>query len=992
MAVDIRLLGHVRARVGGREVDLGAAQQRCVLVALAVDAREPVSADQLVHRVWGDRVPLRAKETLRTYLTRLRKALGDEVGIVRRAGGYVLEVDPAAVDLHRFRGLVERARAAGGQADELYGQALELWRGEPFSGLDTRWVNEVRAALEREHWAALLDHTDALLRRGRHAELVPDLVARAAAHPLDERVAGQLVLALYRSGRQAEALEHYRRVRDELAEQLGVDPGPELQDMHRRILGADRALAVREPSPATAKPHQLPSAVRHFVGRAGELEALTAWAEDAARHDDAVSIACVTGIPGVGKTSLAVSWARRNRDRFPDGQLYADLRGFDPAGAPLSPEEAIRGFLDAFGVPAHAVPAEPGARAALYRSLLEGKRMLLVLDNARDTDQVRALLPHDAGCPVLVTSRRQLSGLVAREHAHHIRLDALDAAEARDLLATFVGWGRVAAEAEAVEQITRRCAHLPLALCIAGARASAEPGLPLATLVADLNAERRLLSALSTSDSADTDLRSVFSWSYRACPSPGSARLFRRLADHPGPDIAIATAAALAGVGEDEARAALTELAEANLVQHHRPGRYQQHDLLRAYADEVARAADDEVERRAATTRCLDHYLAKAASAMALVDPRGSGASEFPDRAAAVAWLDAEYHNLLASAAHAAAHGWHEHAWRLPCALQYFFDIRGRVDDWLRTHGAALEAARELADERAEAEVRKGLTIVCWLTSRLDEALEHSGRALTLYRRSGDRSGEAELLNLRGLIEERVGRYHDALRHFGQALALRQGTGQHRGEAVALQNLGNVLDVLGRLEEALDHYQRALVRFRESGERRAEAIVLINVGIVRKRLGRLDDAVAAFQEALVLTEEGDHWVTGNALTGLGTALGALGRREEAVEHHREALRLIRAVGDRAAESAVLNNLGVVHLAEGDAARALSLHREALALAVRARHRHEEARAHDGIASAVADRDPATARHHWTRAIAVYDEIGAPVEERIRRALASLPAP
>ncbi|NKE62108.1 tetratricopeptide repeat protein [Lentzea sp. PSKA42] len=977
MKVDIRLLGHVQARIGGRAVELGAAQQRCVLVALVVEPGRPVSADQLVHRVWGDRVPATARGTLRTYLTRLRKVFGGtDVAIVRRAGGYVFEVDAEAVDLHRFRDLVSRARFEGEHADALFDRALALWNGEPFSGLDTPWINEVRDTVTGEHWAAQLDHADARLRQGRHAELVTDLVAWSHDHPLDERLAGQLILALYRCGRQAEALEHYRRVREQLAEELGVDPGPELRRLHQRILEVDVALS--EPATAAAL-RQLPGAVPHFAGRAAELGVLTAWSETAARHPDTVSIMCVSGIPGVGKTCLAVAWARRHSDRFPDGQLYVNLRGFDQDGTPMPPAQAVRGFLEAFQVPPQKIPADPDAQAALYRSLVEGKRMLVVLDNARDTEHVRALLPRSPSCLVLVTSRHQLTGLVVREQARQITLDTLSPAEALDLLTAFLGADRIAAEREAASELAVRCGHLPLALSIAGARAQAVPGLPLASLVAEMASQR--LGALST-DGPDTDLRSVFSWSYHALPA-SAARLFRQLAAHPGPDIAVATAAALADVTDAEARVALAELAQANLVQQHKPGRYQLHDLLRAYADEVARATDSDADRHAAAIRCQDYYLDTTQAAMSLVDPRAAQLPVEMDREAALEWLDSEYRNLLASA----AHGTPEHAWRIPVVLQYYFDIRGRVDDWLETHHAALAFAD--GDDKASATIHKNLAVAYWLTTHFDEALQHNELALALFHRSGDLAGEGEMLNLRGLIEERRGRYHDAIKYLREALELRFATGERRGPAVTLQNLGNVLDMVGRYDEAIEHYQRALPIFRELGERRGVAIVLANTGMVQRRAGRYEEALESYRAATTFTEATDHWVAGNTMNGMGTVLNRLGRNEEALTHLLEALRLMRQVGDRACESAILNNLGVAHRALGSPDQALVHHRESLALAADAQHRHEEATAHDGIAQVIVATEPESARDHWARALAIYEELGAPETDEVRQSLAGL---
>ncbi|MFL6125295.1 tetratricopeptide repeat protein [Actinophytocola sp.] len=1004
MAVEFRLLGSVEVRIDGRRVDAGPPLQRSVLVALLVEADEPVSADQLVERVWGDRVPYRAKETLRSYLSRLRPVLAPgNVDIVRRSGGYVLTADPATVDVHRFRELVGQARAAGDPdlASSLFEHALGLWHGEAFAGLDTPWLAGVREGLDAERIAAELDHVDLLLGRGRHGDLLATLAVLTAERPLDERLAGQLMVALYRSGRQADALDHFRRIQRRLGDELGVDPGAPLRELHRRILAADPALTPDRARPVAARRlRQLPGSTPNFVGRTAELDQLTARLDTAGGGSGTVVITSISGLPGIGKTSLAVHWARRHVDRFPDGQLYVNLRGFDPSATPMDPAEAVRGFLDAFEVPAQQVPTELAAQVALYRGLVEDKRMVIVLDNARDTDQVRPLLPGSPSCLVLVTSRHQLSGLVVRDHAQRVTLDTLSGEEARELLADFLGADRVAAEADAVEEIIRRCGYLPLALSIAAARAGADPDLPLSALVEELRRERETLTALSTGDTQDTDLRTVFSWSYRALSQP-AARLFRLLGLHPGPDLGALAAACLADLPEYHARALLAELTQLNLLRQHKPGRYQFHDLLRAYAHELA---GPDPERTDATRRCLDYYLHATSLAMAEVDPRGgtavSGiaaaprhAPAFADRERALQWIDTEYPNLIAATGHAVRHGWYAHAWRLPHLLQYYFDIRSRLHDWISTHQSALTAARHLDDEHAQAEVLKYLGIAFWLAARSDDALEHSRRALALFRLAGDLAGEGDVLNLLGLVYERTGQYEAALDQYQQALPLRLATGNRRGEGATLQNLGNLYDNLGRHEEAVSHYHRALAIFRELGDQRAQAIALGNLGIVLESMGQLDEAADCLRQSCALAEAtNDQRVAGNFLTSLGAVYHRLGRPAEAIEHHRRALRLIRDVGERATESAVLNNLGVVHLATGQDEQAVGYHQQALSLARDGAYRQEEANAHHGIGNALLATDPDGAREHWRQALAIYDQLGVPKADEVRRQLTAVSAP
>lgn len=576
MAVQFRVLGGVEMRVDDRSVAVGHARQRCVLAALLVEADRAVSLDRLVDMAWGERIPQRTYGTLHSYLPRLRKTLATaDVEIIRQsAGGYRLTADPETVDLHRFRRLTREARSADDEvAAQLYGDALALWEGEPFSGLDSPRLDAVRAELEQARFETELDRHDVQLRLGRHGQLLSTLAAAAVAHPLDERLAGQLMLACFRSGRQHEALGHYQQIRARLAEQLGADPSASLQQLHQQILRADQALApppagvttaVSRPEPASI-PRQLPSAPHSITGRDRELASLEAISA-AGRRSSAAVICTVSGTAGVGKTALALHWAHHIAARFPDGQLYVNLRGFDRQRVVTNPLEALRGFLDALGIPAHAIPADLDGQAALYRSVVADKRMLVVLDNARDAEQVRPLLPASPGCLVLVTSRARLAGLVATEGARPLTLDVLTASQARQLLEARIGSDRVRHEPEALDEIVGLCAGLPLALVIVAARAACHPQFTLAALAGELRDSRARLDALAGDDQA-TDVRSVLSWSYDAL-TPAPARMFRLLGRHPGPDVSAAAAASLAGVPLREARLLLNELVRAK--PHHR--------------------------------------------------------------------------------------------------------------------------------------------------------------------------------------------------------------------------------------------------------------------------------------------------------------------------------------------------------------------------------------------------------------------------------------
>ncbi|MGD0560790.1 MAG: BTAD domain-containing putative transcriptional regulator [Streptosporangiaceae bacterium] len=507
-AVEFRLLGPVQVRAGGRLVNVGAARQRCVLAVLLLNANRPVSADQLVERVWGDGpLPDHPRKAAQVYVSLLRRALAsvEGVAISRHSAGYLIDVDEQYVDAHEFRALIDQARAARQDADAmaLFERALALWRGEALSTLDTPWINVARVTLDKERQAAERDLTDLQLREGRHGVLLARLSAWAEQHTLDERLAGQLMLALHRSGRQADALHHYRQLRERLADELGADPSHAIQRLHQQILTDDPALTLfpsqhdEDPSGArmTVVPRQLPAGIAHFTGRADALKILDALAGRVGATAGAVVITVIDGTAGIGKTALAVHWAHRHADRFPDGQLYVNLRGFDPAGTLVPAPAAIRGFLGALGVPPPQIPAALEEQAGLYRSLLAGRRMLIVLDNARDPEQVRPLLPGAAGCLVLVTSRSRLTSLVALQGAHPVTLDLLTLDEARDLLARRLGAERAAIEADALDGLIELCARLPLALNIIAARAAAHPDVPLTALTGQLRETHQRLDA-----------------------------------------------------------------------------------------------------------------------------------------------------------------------------------------------------------------------------------------------------------------------------------------------------------------------------------------------------------------------------------------------------------------------------------------------------------------------------------------------------------------
>ncbi len=614
-------------------------RERIVLATLLLQAGQVVSVPALARAIWDDDPPASARNTIQGQVKRLRQALGPESGrIVTRSPGYLIEVQPRELDLWAFTGLRKRAAAAAAagvwdQAAGLLRDALALWGGDPLGDVSSAYLRRTEVPqLTELRLEALVARIDADLCLGRHGAVTGELRRLVAEHPFRERFWEQLMLALYRDGRQGESLAAYQQARKTLSSEVGIDPGPRLQELHNQILNGDPALgitaaATTRPDPEIRVPRQLPSSIAHFAGRAGELAALDGLLDDAGRTArGTVVIGAVAGTAGVGKTALTVRWAHQAAERFRDGQLYVNLRGFDPSGVPITPGEAIRGFLDALGVPAEWVPQDLDSQAALYRSLLVGKQVLIVLDNAWDEQQVRPLLPASAGCLVIITSRSRLAGLAAAEGARLVALDVLSHDEARQVLGARLG-GRAAADPDAVDEIARLCGRLPLALAVAAARAAARPRLPLADLAAMLRDSRGRLDALDIGDPA-MNVRAVLSWSAERL-GPAAARMFALLGLHPGPDITAAAAASLAGVEPSAADQAVQELAAVSLLTEHLPGRYAFHDLLRAYAAEHAEALGDDA-RRAAAGRLLDHYLHTARAAALLLNPPREQVSPAP--------------------------------------------------------------------------------------------------------------------------------------------------------------------------------------------------------------------------------------------------------------------------------------------------------------------------------------------------------------------------
>ncbi|MET7478635.1 BTAD domain-containing putative transcriptional regulator [Streptomyces sp. NPDC005648] len=935
------VLGPVRAWRGEDEIELGAPQQRAVLAALLLAEGSQVSASGLIDAVWGARAPASAPGILRTYVHRLRRALepagNTSSSVLRSKGdGYQLRVSPEELDLGAFRGLVaraERARHAGDTkgAVEHLRDALGLWRGTALAGVRGDYAQTQRQRLGELRLSAEAARITAELDVGVPTEAVAELTGLVTEHPLDERFRELLMLALYRSGRQAAALAAYREARTLLVGELGVDPGPALQAMYQRVLRADAtllappttveaaAVPARTPTPVPAQgpgvPSQLPAGLAVFVGRDAELAEVAGLPSGGA-----VVVSAIAGMAGVGKTTFAVRWAREVADRFPDGQLYLNLRGFDPAGPPVTPERALRTLLESLGADGRGLPQDVDALAARYRTLVTGKRMLVLLDNARDAAQVRPLLPGAPGCLVIVTSRDRLAGLVAVDGAHPLQLDVLSEPEARALLIRRLGQGRVAAEPDAVAEIIARCGRLPLALAVTAARAAIRSALPLSAIATELRDSADGLDAFHDGDAA-ADVRAVFSWSYHALTTD-AARLFRLLGLHPGPDVTLPAAASLAGLTIPHTRRLLAELIQAHLIDEPVPGRYAAHDLLRAYATELAETVDPPREARAARHRMFDHYLHTAREALALTSPdrllislapaaEGVRAEDFDgDVAKAVAWFTAEKAVLLAGVEQAATHRHDAHAWQLAWAVASHLHRLGLLREHEAVHLTALEAARRLGDRAAEAHVLRLLAFSTADMGRVDEARAHVGRAIELFTESGDIRACAEGYFTLTWVEERQGDPEAALGAARQHLALTLVDDGHGGDgnrgrtttASALNVVGWCQSLLGQHQEALDHCHQALALFQELGDDAGAAVTWDSIGHAHHHLAQYEQAVTAYRNALDLYRWVDSpLVTAGTLTRLGDTHLSAADPEAARAAWAEGLDILDRIGHADAE-------------------------------------------------------------------------------------------
>ncbi len=937
--MQVGVLGPLEVSVGDLALDAGPPKQQCVLAVLALEANRVVGVNALLDRLWEEDPPEQARNVVQTYVARWRRTFSraglDGARLLRfGSGGYRLAVEREQVDLFRLRALEEQAQREPDphRAAELLRDAVGLWRGTPLSGIEGGWAERTRHALEQQLLATRRRLVEVELGLGRHADLVAELSELAAAFPLDEALAGLWMRALYGSGRQAEALGVFRALRERLVDEVGDEPGPELQRLHEQVLRRAPELAGSAP-PVAVRPSwvardDLPAEPGDFTGRAGELSRITAAARSGGER---VTVLAVDGMAGAGKTALALRAARLLTPECPDGRLFLDLFGHTPGVEPLPPADALDTLLRAAGASADQIPDGTPARAAAWRARLAGKRVLLVLDNAATADQVRPLLPGAPGCVVLVTSRTRLAGLA---EAQALSLPTLPPAEAVDLFGRVAG-PAAAADPGTVSEVVGLCGHLPLAVTLAAARLRHRPTWTVADLRDRLRDQARRLGELRAGDRA---LAPAFETSYRALPDP-LRRTFRLLGLLPGPDVDADAVAALAGLPTVEVE--LEQLLDVHLLEEPAAGRYRLHDLLRRFAIDTLARDEPAADRERAADRLLDHYAERAEAA----------SSDYG--AASAGWLDRSLPDLLAAVVDAERRGRDEHVGRIAAALFEHLENRSRYAEGERLFDAAVRAARRRGDRAAEAVALRGLGVMLWRRGRFQAAQERLEAALDASRAAGDPGSEAMALYHLGGLAVQAARPGDAVWRYRTTLRLQRDLGDDRRLGNTLNNLGVAHAASGDHEAAARCLREALELRRRVGDVRGELATLSNLADARLAGG---DPEAAREELLAVValarRVGDTRAEAAAHVDLGAVALAAGDADAAPEHFGYGLALTRTLGDPLEEIAALMGIGYARLDAGQPESAAPEFDAALRLAEGIGARYEAAHAAASLAQAL----------------------------------------
>ncbi|MGQ5259305.1 BTAD domain-containing putative transcriptional regulator [Micromonospora sp. ZYX-F-536] len=983
-------------RVGGGESTVTAGRDRIVLAMLLLRANRLVPVEELVDAVWEEHPPVTARAQLQTCVSRLRRRFA-ELGlapetIVTDPAGYGVRTGPAELDAEVFTRGVEAARAAvtAGRltdARDRFRAALALWRGPALGGIPGRSVRRRAQALDEQRLTALEECVDVELRLGRAAELIEELTESVDQHPLRERLRVHLMLALSSVGRQADALAVYREGRRIYADELGIEPGAELQELHQRVLAGDLALAGRETRPV-APVRSLPRAIGDFTGRQQTVARLVKEVEE-----NVTQIQLIDGMAGSGKTTLAVHVATALAGRYPDAQLFIDLHGHSER-SPLTPGAAVATLLRQLGIPAERVPVNLDDRLALWRTELAGRRALVVFDNAASADQVTPLLPNSPRCLVLITSRRRLVGV---DEGRPSSLPVLDADEAVELLGRVAGADRVAAEPEAAAEVVRRCGHLPLAIRLAGARLAHRPRWRIADLAERLTSRR---DPLAEFEAGERSVGRAFALSY-AQVSPAAQRAFRLLGLHPGVRFDNPVVAVLAELPLPEAQDLLDELVDAHLAEEAEPGRYRLHDLVREYARTLVAGPERAAERRDGVERLLSHHL-HVAAAIAQRTELSSGHSLTllpepvrPDLVALVAeqgraWFDENLPALSALVRLADAEGFPRHCWQLARACWHAQFEGGRLDELIETHTVGLRAAEELGDDAAVAMTLNYLASAHYRLGGFSESIRLMERAVDLYRRLGSRRDVRNTLGNLGTAHAANGDYRRGRECYDASAALARRMQDSVALAHVLNNLSIALLLWGRHEESLRTARRHLALGREIGDPRQIGNAFGHLGMIRHRMGDLAPAARLLRVALRLKRRaGARFGEGEVLNEIATMEREAGHPERAADLHRAALVAMAEAGDRIAQCATRNLLARAILDQGDVTSALDLHRRVLADATRLAARQEQSRALVGMARCVRYTDPAACRAHLVRAMYLLREIDSPDQREVEQLLAEL---
>jgi DNA-binding SARP family transcriptional activator/tetratricopeptide (TPR) repeat protein len=997
-----RVLGTLEVRTGDGLSRLGAAKQRTLLAVLLANVNRPVDVARLVDALWPRGSPRTAPVALRTYVSALRRVLGlaGRTELPRLAtvpGGYQMCCAPGDLDLLAFEDFVSQGRQALADghpalAAERLRRALGLWRGRPFEdvALDpgTR-VELIR--LEERRLAAEEAWIDTQLALGHHEDLLAELGSLAAAEPMRERLWAQWMLALHRSGRRADALRAYRDLRQHLVRELGIEPSPPLQRLHVQILtghadiAAPPRVAERSDGAPPPVPRQLPADIASFTGRDTELARLLTLA---AGQPEALVISSIDGMAGIGKTALAVHAAHRLADRYPDGQLFVDLHGFTKNVSPVQPADALDRMLRCLGVLGEQLPHDLDARAALFRTRLAGRRVLILLDNAATEAQVLPLLPGTSSCLVLVTSRTRLPGLTDTQP---MSLDVLPAREALDLFTRTAGARRLAdTPVHQVAEIVELCGHLPLAIRVAAARLRARSNWTAAHLADRLRDQRHRLAELTV---GGLSVPATIDLSYHHLPGE-ARRVYGLLGLHPGPDLDLHAAAALTGKSLRYTGNLLDSLVDAHLVQEPVAGRYRFHDLLRAHAAAISSTVDTESGRQAAVTRLFDYYAATASLAMDMLYPFDSanrpGAGNptgptpsFSYQAQSAAWLDTELTNLLA----VAAHGQPGHAMHLSATLRRHLHARAHYSQARALHRDALRAARATGNLDGELTALCSLGDVHIVRRQYREAMGRFERALEIAHTTGNRAGELSARTGLGSVHQAWSQGAVAEDHFGRALEIARGIGDRTGQLNALRGLGHVNRPMGRHDVSADHFGQALEIARATGNRDGELNALWGLGHANWLRGRRGEAAACHGQALDIAR-----ATGNRLGELCALIGLAyvhlfqEMYEPATDYYRQILTIALEVGDRNSEFEALYGLGHLYRATGHPDRAITYHQTALEIARDLGQSADQARALHGLArthQVLGQRERASA--HWQRALDILTELGLPEAEDLSAA-------